>query len=366
MGTGDSKLESGSSPSAEAVSAVTCGCIRGVTSSYNSESSASETSHLVGSDSASPPVVITQPAHHHAFVGGSPHANTGLQIVTQEEEDAVRNGYKRPNTGPFKRKENEDGYATGGEDRSVNSGIISPREPDSHRSPLRGGSRIRSQSTQSSSSYVQRSQPLLGLVTDRGKELMASLKNAYKWRDAYSQPTQEFLTLMDRLFMECQVHLTELSSRDSTDSRKEADAMVQEMIALRNHWGTQLLPPSVCNAFVRERIFITIGLQQYRIDCAEFFEPAPFYFSQAQNVGDLMKLYRFSVYDLSRNEVILRYYLERSNVIQLYHVLCYAHGNQRGQVHPFGTECPSFWELRKYMMNDVCHRLQTGHSKGNS
>ena len=364
MGASGSNLEASSSPDSDALSAAaTCACFRKGRSSYNSESSTTETSHLVGPDSAPQPPVVNQPTHHHqaaqhAFVGGSPHVNTGLQLISQEEEESARNGRKRPNTGTIKRAESEDDYATGGEDsRSVDSGIISPRDPEIHRSSPGRGSR---------SNYGQRSQPALGLVTDRGKELMGSLKNAYKWRDAYSQPTQEFLTLMDRLFMECQVHLTELSSRDSADSRKEADTLVQEMIALRNHWGTQLLPPSVCNAFVRERIFITIGLQQYRIDCAEFFEPAPFYVNQAQNVGDLMKLYRFSVYDLSRNEVILRYYLERSNVIQLYHVLCYSHGNQRGQVHPFGVECPSFWEIRKYMMNDVCHRLQTSHSKGNS
>ena len=77
-----------------------------------------------------------------------------------------------------------------------------------------------------------------------------------------------------------------------------------------------------------------------------------------------MKLYRFSVYDLLRNEVILRYYLERSNVTQLYHVLCFTCENYRGQVHPYGTESPSYWEVRQHMLQDVYSRLLSALSQG--
>ena len=200
-------------------------------------------------------------------------------------------------------------------------------------------------------------------LTQRGKETMEELSKAYRWREQFEHPSSEFLALMDRLYMECQLHLTALSSRGDPDSRREADTIVNEMVALRNYWGPQLLPSSTCNAFVRERIPLTLGVdqRQFRIDCAQFFEPVPFYGNhQSSCPGELMKLYRFSVYNVSSNEVVLRYYLERSNVIQLYHVLCFTCENYRGQVRPYGMEPPSYWEVRQNMLEDVYSRLLSG------
>ena len=206
--------------------------------------------------------------------------------------------------------------------------------------------------------------------TPRGNEIIVNLKKAYEWKEKFDSPTQQFLSLMDRLYMECQLHLTALSSQGDVESKREADVIVNEMISVRNYWGPQLLPSSICNAFVRERIALTLGVEErkFRVDCAQFFEPVPFYGSssntQANNHGELMKLYRFSVYDLSRNDVILRYYLERSNVTQLYHVLCFTCENYRGQVHPYGTESPSYWEVRQHMLQDVYSRLLSALSQG--
>lgn len=204
------------------------------------------------------------------------------------------------------------------------------------------------------------------VTTVRGKEVLSHLKAARGWRERFAHPSQDFLSLMDRLYMDCQLHLTALSSRGNVESRREADALVSEMMALRDHWGPQLLPNSVCNAFVRERIPLTLGSnqRQFRIDCAQFFEAVPFYNNQHDNRGELMKLYRFSVYDVAKNEVVLRYYLERSNVVQLYHVLCFTCENYRGQVHPYGSEPPSYWEVRRHMLEDVYSRLLSALSCG--
>ena len=196
--------------------------------------------------------------------------------------------------------------------------------------------------------------------TTRGKDLHNAIKQAYKLKGRYSDPSKEFLREMDKLFMDVQIYLTELSARQNAKtSHKEADALVDELIALRNHWGPRLLPSNVCNAFVRERIQLTVSDVHYRIDCAQFFEPVPFYTSPGTPTSsELMKIYRFSIYEMSRNEVVVRYYLERSNVVQLYHVLCFSWGSERGQVHPFGAECPSYWDIREQMMIDACTRLK--------
>ncbi len=208
--------------------------------------------------------------------------------------------------------------------------------------------------------YSQRHPSMGGdVLTSKGKQIMAMLREAYGWRDEFNHPSQEFLSRMDKLYMECQLHLTTLSSQEEAESRREADVIVDEMVKLRNYWGPELLPSSVCNAFVRERVSLTLGSEnrQFRIDCAQFFEPVPFYGNQQGNPGELMKLYRFSVYDVAKNEVVLRYYLERSNVIQLYHVLCYTLDSYRGQVHPYGSEQPTYWELRQHTLEDVQDRV---------
>lgn len=213
---------------------------------------------------------------------------------------------------------------------------------------------------QTGSSLLASSVPQGGVKSPRGKEVMNHLSRAYEWRTRFDSPSQEFLSLMDRLYMECQVHLSNLSSKGDPESKSEADAIVQEMVTVRNGWGTKLLPNHICNAFVRERIPHTVDSRQFRIDCAQFFEPVPFYGAQqTDNPGELMKLYRFSVYDLTRNEVVLRYYLERSNVTQLYHVLCFTCDNYRGQVYPYGSEVPSYWEVRHHMLEDLRTRLKS-------
>ena len=76
----------------------------------------------------------------------------------------------------------------------------------------------------------------------------------------------------------------------------------------------------------------------------------------------MMKLFRFSVYDLNKNEVVFRYFLERSNVLGVYYVLGFVTTNMRGQIHPYGDTCPKYWDLRKHMLSDVSSRLSRAGS----
>ena len=258
-----------------------------------------------------------------------------------------------------------------GQPSSMNGHAVSTRErvgkdsPDAL-IPVRNGA-VNLQKEQELSNVVSggwiqpaSSRPSSPVHSQKGLEVVEELSKAYRWREQFEHPSPEFLALMDRLYMECQLHLTTLSSQGDLESRREADVIVSEMVALRNYWGPQLLPSSTCNAFVRERIPLTLGAdqRQFRIDCAQFFEPVPFYGNQQNSCpGELMKLYRFSVYNIAKNEVVLRYFLERSNITQFYHVLCFMDNNCHGQVNPYGTGPPSYWEVRKNMLDDLNMRL---------
>ncbi len=311
---------------------------------YHSKSEESERSSLLSSCEVATKVnsneeTLNRDAElHHQYSGGSKHFVHSFEgSIKSDYGDS--NIYTRSIT-----KKDEEGRALGSE--KSDSGIHS-------RNSLASGSPRRTLSS------IGGGKPKIR--TSRGKDLHIAINQAYKLKERFSEPSKEFLREMDKLFMDVQIYLTELSARqNSHPSQKEADALVDELIALRNHWGLGLLPSNVCNAFVRERIQLTVSDVHYRIDCAQFFEPVPFYSSPTNtpNSSELMKIYRFSVYEMSRNEVVIRYYLERSNVVQFYHVLCFSWGSERGQVHPFGFECPSYWDIRNQMIKDICVRLR--------
>ena len=192
------------------------------------------------------------------------------------------------------------------------------------------------------------------IKTRKGQEILTKLCRAYRWKNDIEEPSQEFLALVSRLYMECQLHLTALASRGDVESKREADAIVNEMLALRNYWGPGLLPNSTCNAFVRERIPLTLGVEQrqFRIECTQYFEPVPVSSLETGNPNEPLKLYRFTVYEHDR--CVLRYYLHRFKATAIHHVLL---ENKSRQIHSYGPEVPSYWDIRQHLLEAVYSRL---------
>jgi hypothetical protein len=198
------------------------------------------------------------------------------------------------------------------------------------------------------------------IITQEGQELMRELKDAYSWRDQYNEPTMEFTYKTNSLFTSLENHFSILSAEQSVHSKSECDTLVNELLALRSYWGEDLLPLSVRNAFIRERININHDNQHsFRIDCIQFFEPILFYGNLPGKQEDLVKLFVFVVTDMENDEVIIRYYLERSFLFDFYHVLCYFKGNSRGQLKPYGTHCPSYWVIREHMYQNALVHLKS-------
>ena len=199
------------------------------------------------------------------------------------------------------------------------------------------------------------------IYSEQGKKVMESIREAYDWKQIYQQPTLEFSYKTNLLFTSLEAHLTTLSSQNTHESRAECDSLIAELLALRRHWGTQLLPLSMRNAFVREKIEIIAGKpeKRYKVDCIQFFEPIVFYGNDPGNQEDLVKLFVFVVTDTEKEEVLIRYYLERSFLFDFYHVLCFFKGNTRGQLKPYGTQCPSYWMVREHMLQNARSHLES-------
>ena len=188
-----------------------------------------------------------------------------------------------------------------------------------------------------------------------GQEVLTKLYRAYRWKSEFEVQSQEFSECVSTLFTMCQLHLTALSSRGDVENRREADAIVGEMVALRNYWGPQLLPSSTCNAFVRERIPLTLGVEQrqFRIDCAQYFDPVPVSRHQVRNPNEPLKLYRFTVYDIENSSCLLRYYLHRFKATVTHHVLL----DKTRHVHSYGRHTPCYWDVRKHLLEEIYSRL---------
>jgi hypothetical protein len=196
------------------------------------------------------------------------------------------------------------------------------------------------------------------IVSEVGKELFKSIREAYAWKEKYPSTNDEFMGEMSQLFVKCTEHMTDLSANPTLADKQEADQLVKELMELRIHWGPNLFPPRM-NAMGRESMAVQGRSGKVcRIDSAQYFEPVPYYENSQDNFGELMKLYRFTVYDTTTNDIVMRYFLERSNLGQLHHVLCYAHPvGGRGQIKPYFQDCPSYWELREQVIDHVIKNI---------
>lgn len=200
------------------------------------------------------------------------------------------------------------------------------------------------------------------VLTQEGEMLRRTFQEAYSWTESYAEPTPDFSFKINHLFTKCESHFTSLSKESTPRARRECELLVEELLKLRTHLGPKLLPLSTRNAFIRERIIIPMGEgtdeHQFKIDCIQFFEPIVFYGNSLGKKEDLVKLYVFVVTDLKTDDVIIRYYLERSYLYDFYHVLCYFKGNNRGQLKPYGTVCPPYWTIRQDMYQNTLHHLR--------
>lgn len=197
------------------------------------------------------------------------------------------------------------------------------------------------------------------VLSEEGRVVLADLHEARQWKDQYENPTLEFSYKVNMLFSNCELHLRAQSAENSPRHRWEVDTIVGEILALRNYWGLDLLPLAMRNAFVREKIPVQIMERNFRVDCVQFFEPIVFYGNTPGSDSDLVKLYVFIVSDTDNDQVVIRYYLERSFLFNFYHVLCFFSGNFRGQIKPYGTECPPYWEVREHMIQSVQDHLKS-------
>jgi hypothetical protein len=175
------------------------------------------------------------------------------------------------------------------------------------------------------------------------ESVLKEIQAEYRWKGTIASPTEEFLSSVGPKFARWQEVLSKLSL---ANQKEEADRICTSIVSLRNHWGPDIFPLAKYNSFARDT-FTKGGLQ---IEVAEFFEPVPYY------PGDdkLMKLYRFSVYN--GTQIIARYHLEYSNILEPFYVLGRADGRGHSQIQACGGKKPTYWVLKEAVIKDLTTR----------
>jgi hypothetical protein len=173
--------------------------------------------------------------------------------------------------------------------------------------------------------------------------VLKEIQDEYRWKGKISSPTEEFLNSVGPKFVRWQEILSKLSLANQTE---DADRICTSIVNLRNHWGPDIFPSAKYNAFARD----TFSVGSLQIDAAEFFEPIPYY------PGDdkILKYYRFSVY--SGSQVIARYHLEYSNILEPFYVLGRADEQRHAQIQTYGGNKPSYWVLKDAVIKDLTTR----------
>ena len=194
------------------------------------------------------------------------------------------------------------------------------------------------------------------IVSEEGQRVKELIRKSYGLKAHYQHPTLDFSMKVSQLFHTSEDYIAALAQEGSHESQMEADAIVEELLKLREHWGRELLPLSMKNAFFRERISLTGGEppRTFRLDCIQFFEPLLFYGNDVGPPHELVKLYVFLLTESDKTSPFMTFYLERTcHSNEFYHCLCFfCEGNVRGQFKIYGDQCPTYWELREDVLKN--------------
>ena len=166
------------------------------------------------------------------------------------------------------------------------------------------------------------------------KALCWTSKHDFSWRPEFSQSVNE-------LFMEA---CEEMSRLTELGNYSIADEIAKMILKFPIAWGSEVFEHFKIKSFPRERIETKNAV----VLAGQYFKPEQVY----KNDDRICRLYFFEVRDAETNEFVFTYYLECSNVLQKFYVLCLACSGGHLQIAKYGKTCPSYWTVREDMLRD--------------
>lgn len=180
------------------------------------------------------------------------------------------------------------------------------------------------------------------------KALCWTSKHDFSWRPEFSHSVNE-------LFLEACEEMSRLTEQGNFNV---ADEIAKMILRFPIAWGSEVFEHFKIKSFPRERIETKNAV----VLTGQYFKPERFYESDDR----ICRLYFFEVRDAETNEFVFTYYLECSNILQKFHVLCLACSGGHLQIAKYGKTCPSYWTVREDMLRDFSCKEDSALAKSDN
>ena len=191
------------------------------------------------------------------------------------------------------------------------------------------------------------------LEEDNLKEVTSKLEKALCWTSKHDVAwSPKFSNSVNELFVDACEEMSRLSEMGNCSM---ADEIARMILRLRVAWGSDVFEHLKIKSFPRERI----ETKNATVLAGQYFKPEQVY----EGDDRICRLYFFEVRDAETNDFVFTYYLECSNILQTYHVLCLACSRGHLQVAKYGKTCPSYWTVREDMLRDFTCKEESALAK---
>lgn len=194
------------------------------------------------------------------------------------------------------------------------------------------------------------------LEENTSKYLTSKLEKALCWTSKHDVSwSPEFSNSINELFVEACEEMGRLAEFGNNST---ADEIAKMILKLPVAWGSDVFERLNIKSFPREQIETKNAV----IRAGQYFKPEQFY------KGDdrIYRLYFFEVREAETNKFVFMYYLECSNILQKFHVLCLVCSGGHLQIAKYGKTCPSYWTVREDMLRDFSCKEESALAKCDS
>lgn len=185
-------------------------------------------------------------------------------------------------------------------------------------------------------------------------ELLSGLEDALTWpKQQANFPNPACIESLNALMRVATAKMSQLASEERFD---EADEVAESLFELADVWGNCVFQKLRITSFTREEI----SLGRFVATAGQYLKPEPL---QEYDDESAAKLYFFILFDTDLEKYMCTYHLEYryygSSTADTVYILKLKPRREKLEVKSYGQRCPSYWELRKDVLQDFAKRKRS-------
>lgn len=186
-------------------------------------------------------------------------------------------------------------------------------------------------------------------------ELLSDIEDALTWpKRQISFPNSGCIESFNAMLCMATSIMSSLATKERFD---EADEVAEALFELADAWGDSVFETLRVKFFTREEI----SLGRFVATAGQYLKPEPL---QECDDESNAKLYFFIVFDTDLEKYMCTYHLERyryfgNSIADMFYILKLKPRRGKLDVKSYGRKCPSYWELRKDVLQDFSKRKRS-------